>query len=135
MTTYVFDACAVIAYLNQEHGSDVVKRLLLQADCERLMAMVNVYEICYDAARQKGIDQAMHVYQQKIQPLPVQLVHTIDEAMLRQAIYFKTTYAVSVADALALGLAKSKQAILVTADHHECDVIDQAHDLSFCWIR
>jgi len=55
--------------------------------------------------------------------------------MLRQAIYFKTTYAVSVADVLALGLTKARQAVMVTADHHEFDVIDQAHEVSFHWIR
>lgn len=54
---------------------------------------------------------------------------------VKAAIFFKISYAVSVADTMALGLAKVKNAALVTTDHHEFDPIDQAKALTFYWIR
>ena len=72
---------------------------------------------------------------QKIKTLPLDIIREFDDQMLKHAISFKITYAMSVADAIALGLAKTRNAILVTADHHEFDPIDQANALDFHWIR
>lgn len=134
MKTYVFDACALIAYLNQETGSEVVERLLKQNGCAKLMSIINVYEVCYDAARVCGVDEGMMLYK-NIKTLPIDIIRDIDDLTLRHAIHFKITYAMSVADAFALGLAKTRNATLVTADIHEFDPIDATHELDFHWIR
>lgn len=134
MKTYVFDACALIAYLNQEAGGESVERLLKQTECVRLMSIVNVYEVCYDAARVSGLAEGMTLYR-KIKILPFDILRELDDQTLEHAIYFKITYAISVADAIALGLSKARNATIVTADHHEFDQIDQANELDFHWIR
>lgn len=128
MNIYVFDACALIAFLNQEAGSDKVEWLLKQKEGVRLMSIINVYEVCYDAARASGLGEGMALYQ-KIKTLPLDIIREFDDQMLKHAISFKIT------DAIALGLAKTRNAILVTADHHEFDPIDQANALDFHWIR
>ena len=46
MKIYVFDACALIAFLNHEAGSDKVEWLLKQKEGVRLMSIINVYEVC-----------------------------------------------------------------------------------------
>ena len=50
-------------------------------------------------------------------------------------MYFKINYKISVADSIALGLARTSQATLVSGDHHEFDIIDNAKELNFLWIR
>lgn len=134
MTVYGFDACALIAYFNQENGADNVESILLQENCSRLISMLNVYEVCYDAARVSGLAEGRKLYQD-VQRLPLTIVYDIRENVMKEAMYFKISYRVSVADSIALGLAKVKDAALVTADHHEFDSIDHAHDLEFYWIR
>ena len=41
----------------------------------------------------------------------------------------------SLADAMALAQAVDEQAILVTADHHELDVICVDGSVEFLWVR
>jgi predicted nucleic acid-binding protein len=134
MTVFVLDACALIAYLNQETGADEVDNILSQTNCTRLISIINVYEVCYDAARVSGFEEGVKLYQE-IQTLPMIIVREIEEEAMKHAMHFKINYQVSVADSIALGLAKSKGATLVTADHHELDPIDQAKELKFYWIR
>ena len=98
------------------------------------MSVINAYEDCYDAARQSGFDEGVKLYQD-IQKLPMTIISQIEEELVKHAIHFKITYKVSVADSIALGLAKSRNATLVTADHHEFDPIEKANDLKFSWIR
>ncbi|MBF0397357.1 MAG: hypothetical protein HQK78_11335 [Desulfobacterales bacterium] len=59
----------------------------------------------------------------------------IEENLLKEAIYFKTKYRISVADSIALSLAKVNNAIIITSDHHEFDCIDKAKEIDFYWFR
>jgi PIN domain nuclease of toxin-antitoxin system len=52
-----------------------------------------------------------------------------------EAAHYKNTYKVSLADSIALGLARLHKAHLVTSDHHEFDPIEAAADAKFLWIR
>jgi predicted nucleic acid-binding protein len=55
---------------------------------------------------------------------------------LIEAGRLKTTYKISLADAIALAEASVSGGILVTADHHEMDKIEQAEpNIKFRWIR
>ena len=46
MKTYVLDACALIAYLNDEEGSENIENILLDNNiC--FMSIINVFEVCY----------------------------------------------------------------------------------------
>ena len=47
MTIYVLDACAVLAYINNEIGADKVEQLLMSQQ-RVFMASINLLEICYD---------------------------------------------------------------------------------------
>ncbi|MGC8781688.1 MAG: PIN domain-containing protein [Anaerolineae bacterium] len=51
---FVLDACALIAYLNDESGAEKVESLLDQAhqgQAQLYMASVNVYEVFYDCLK------------------------------------------------------------------------------------
>jgi uncharacterized protein len=134
MNAYVLDACALIAYFNNEIGANHVEKILSQANCTRLMSIINVYEVCYDSARVAGFNEGLRLYQE-IKKLPITIMREIEDDVLTHAIHFKITYQVSVADSIALGLAKSRKATLVTSDHHEFDPVAAANELSFSWIR
>ena len=40
-----------------------------------------------------------------------------------------------IADAVALAQAFDEQAVLVTADHHELDAVNDAGEVEFLWLR
>lgn len=134
MKTYVFDACALIAFFNQEQGADKVEDVLMMKDCSRLMSVINIYEVCYDAAKSSGIDEGIKLYHE-IRKLPISIVRKIGENVLKEAVGFKIGYKLSVADSFALGLAKVNNVMLVTADHHEFDIVEKAKALEFYWLR
>jgi PIN domain nuclease of toxin-antitoxin system len=56
--TYVIDACALIAYLRDEAGADVVEQLLVGDDATLIVHSVNLCEVYYDCVRAEGQDQA-----------------------------------------------------------------------------
>jgi len=133
MKSYVLDACALIAFFNDENGAEHVEEVLLGDDvC--LMSIVNVYEVCYNAAKISGTGQGLKMYEE-IQQLPLKIIKVIGKDLLKVAIYFKVNYKVSVADFFALGLAKENGAIMVSSDHHEFDIIENSKELEFSWIR
>ncbi len=133
MTKYVLDACALIAYFNHENGSDIVEQILLEEN-ERYVSIINVFEVCYDLERNSKESIGLGVYED-IQKLPITVIDTIDSKQIEHAIYFKNNFKISVADSFALGLAKKLSGILITADHHEFDPIDESRLLDFLWIR
>ncbi|HRH92071.1 MAG: PIN domain-containing protein [Agitococcus sp.] len=134
MTVYVLDACAVLAYINNEIGADKVEQLLMSRQTV-FMASINVLEICYDMARRTGdLEEASNFYR-LITSWPIHIVDVLDEPLLMAAASFKMRGRLSLADAVALGLSKIKQAKLVTSDHHEFDTLEQAGLAEFEWIR
>jgi len=61
---YLLDACALIAYINDEDGADVVEALLAQSSDKTVlvsMGMVNVLEVYYGVFRDFGSDKAEEV--------------------------------------------------------------------------
>lgn len=127
MKSYVIDACSLIAFFNQEKGADNVEHLLMQ-NYPCLMSIINIYEVCYDAAK-------MGCLYEEIKSMPLKIIREVGEDTIKKAIHFKVNYKISVADSIALGLAMVNNAVMVTADHHEFDVIAQAGELDFHWIR
>lgn len=134
---YVIDACALIAYLNNEVGADKVEQWLIRAEAGEVdlyVSAINLYEIYYDAVRRSSPDKANELLHD-LYSLPITIVQAVDELLMQEAGYFKATYRISLADSIALGLARQLQANLVTSDHHEFDAIDQSGDITFFWLR
>ena len=133
---FVLDACALIAYFNDEIGAEVVEALLDQASRNEIhlyVAAVNVYELFYDCLRRDA-----SVAQQlldDVYSLPLTVVEQLNPSLMRSAGEFKRSYRVSLADSMALGLAQQLDACLVSSDHHEFDSIDRDNKLKFRWIR
>jgi len=134
---FVFDACAFVAYFNNETGADKAELLIDRArngEVQLFATSVNVYEVYYDTLRHGSQEKAEELLK-IIYGLPLTIVELIDRAIIRRAGYFKTTYKMSVADSFALALAKEINAKVVSTDHHELDAVEKAGELQFFWLR
>ena len=134
---YVLDACSLIAYYNREDGAEKIKDILsdtLSGNSDISMHRVNLFEVYYDLLRSNGEDRTKDIMD-SFADSPIAVIDTIPDEVMKEAARFKLTYKISVADAFALATAKLEQAMLVTADHHEFDVIEKVGDVNFFWIR
>lgn len=134
---YILDACALIAYINDEEGADTVESLLVGAivgDASISMSKINLLEVYYGVLRDFGLAKAEEVLNE-ILSLPIQIIGNLSDATFREAGRLKATYKISLADSLALGFASVSGDALVTADHHEFDAVEKAETIKFIWIR
>lgn len=130
----VLDACALIAYFNDEPGADVVAEAL-QVVAVVEMAAINLLEIAYDAVRRSGQPRSASDVLEAVRQLPISIRRGIDDEVIEMAAHFKARFRISLADSIALAVAVACDAPLVTCDHHEFDVIETAGITRFLWIR
>ena len=114
---YVLDAWAVMAYLDGEPAGKNVETLIVGAHENELplfMSVVNVAEVWYTFARETTATEADEALDE-LKQLGIQFAEvTLDLAL--EGARFKARHKLSLADALAAALTKSKQATLVTGD-------------------
>lgn len=131
---YVLDACAMIAYLNDERGSDVVEQLLDHPGHTCYAHAINLCEVYYDVVRRGGVATA----EQAIGDLfsaGVSERADLDPLLWREAGRLKARRRLSLANALGLALAQRLGAEFVTADHHEFDALASAGGHPILFIR
>ena len=134
---FVLDACALIAFLNDEPGAEKVEHLLrLSAteDTQLVMHKINLLEIYYDTYRAKGKDVADEMLK-AVRRLPIIVDDSLDDNIFFESARLKATYKISLADSIALALSVTRKASIVTADHHEFDKIEKKEKILFEWIR
>jgi predicted nucleic acid-binding protein len=132
---YVFDACAVIALLNDENGADTVAGLInhAAAGADRIfMNVVQVLEVYYDRIYIKGREYAETVLE-SLYASPVIIVNEISREMIHEAGRFKTSYSMSLGDTFAAVTARKFTAALVTRDK-EMKVPEEAGEFSVLWM-
>lgn len=133
MNGYLLDACALIALLNDENGAERVEAILDQGGVE--MAAINLLEVAYDAVRRTGrpdvADQPLRYAERE----RVRILWELSEAELLAAARWKARGRLSLADAVALGIAETKGLSLVTSDHHEFDILEPLGLVRFEWLR
>ncbi len=134
---FVLDACSLIAFFNDEEGADKVEDLLRKAKAEKVtlyMNKLNILEVYYGVYRDDG-EEAADETLSRILELPILIVDDLSDAVLKESGRLKAGYSISLADSIALGEAKVRNAQLVTADHHEFDPLEEKDEAKFCWIR
>ena len=132
--THCLDACAVIAYLRQEAGAEVLKELIERPHTFLAMHVCNLGEVYYDFFRDDGLAAAQTAWANAL-ALPLALRRDTDDAFIQRVGVVKVTERVSFADAFALALAERLQVPLRTTDHHEFDAIEQKGVWRFLWLR
>ncbi len=132
--THCLDACAVIAYLRQEAGAEVLGDLIVQPTTLLAMHVCNLGEVFYDFFREDGLAVAQQAWAMTV-ALPLLLCRDMDDAFVQRVGVVKVTERVSLADAFALTLAERWQIPLLTTDHHEFDAVERKGHFRFVWLR
>ena len=127
----------MIALLQEEPGADKVAAVLNSADNgegEIVIHKVNFLEVYYDAYRSRGKVQANLMWTE-FKRLPVSINAEISDEIFTEAGRLKASYNISFADSFALAQAIVFNGELLTADHHEFDVIEGNEPVKFLWVR
>jgi predicted nucleic acid-binding protein len=131
------DACALIAFLQDEPGAETVTAILRSAndgDAVILINKINHLEVYYDIYRRVGKEKADDELAM-IKKLPVIIQSELCDEVFLEAGRLKAAYKISLADAIALAEALISNRELLTADHHEFDDIERCESIHFHWIR
>jgi len=134
---YILDACALIAAIKREDGALVVAELYEEAikgEANIIINKVNLLEVYYGFRREHGKDFAEIILKSVIDSIVD--VSDISIDVLTEAGRIKSDYRrISLADAVALAEASTRNGYIVTADHHEMDLLDKAGIVKFLWFR
>lgn len=114
---YVLDSFAILVYLEDEPGGEIVERLLADAEkgkADHALSLVNWGEVLYSVrrAKGKGVEQEA---ERLIDQLPITLVAP-DRDQTRLAAQLKAQHPIAYADCFAAALAVARKAKVVTGD-------------------
>ncbi len=114
---FVLDSFALLAYLENEAGAELVGEILADAqqeECRVLFSLINYGECLYIVERERGLPAAQMLIG-LIDQLPLVVVEP-DRTHVFAAAHLKAHYPISYADAFAVALAQQSQATLLTGD-------------------
>lgn len=127
----ILDACAMIAYLRDEKGAEVVEQLLLNEAVPCYAHAINVCEVYYNFLRVVGTEKATDAIND-LQDIGLIINENLDNTIWQTAGNFKANHKLSLADCFAIAITKHLDGELVTSDHHEFDPI---HEAGLCKIN
>lgn len=131
---YVLDACAMIAWLRNEPGGDVVDSAVRDVNSQCLAHAINLCEVYYDAVRNDGETRAQEVIED-LRAVGVVERNDFDQSFWQAAGNLKAKGRISIADCFAIALTNRVGGTLLTSDHHEMDPIAAAGVCSITFIR
>ena len=111
----VLDSFALLAYLKKERGFEKIKRLLAAEDVHLLINDINVGEVYYIIARERGSAQADDFVDMILSSLPITVAaNSLQEVI--EAARIKAKYPLAYADCFAVATAYREKAPLITGD-------------------
>jgi ribonuclease VapC len=133
LRTYVFDAGALLALLQDTPGAAKVEQLLTEAHrghARILMSSVNYGEVYGRVLREQGPAQAAQAVSM-LGPMPIHLEDVTVRRAFRAA-EMKAKYKLYYVDAFAAALAAEHKATLVTSDS---DFRRLGHGFPMMWLK
>lgn len=133
MVTYVFDASALFAFLQDKSGATRVSELLTEAmrgRAEIFMSAVNYGEVYGRILREHGADRA-RATMNAVHPLPISIADATPQRAF-QAAEVKARYKLYYVDSFAAALAIEHKATLVTSDS---DFRRLGHGFPILWLK
>lgn len=116
---FVLDACALIAFLRQEDGADVVADVLQGQGNRCLAHAINLCEVYYDMVRRTDEATAAQILAD-VEDVGVEPYLSVELALWQRAGRLKADVRrISLADCFALALADLHGGTLLTSDRHE----------------
>jgi len=116
-TVYVLDTFALLAYFQDEPGTERVMEVLQSAQkekCRVCLCMINLGEMLYIVERRRGLTEAQAVLA-AIQQAPIEILPA-DEQTVLAAAHIKANYAVSYADVFTVACAQQLDGVILTGD-------------------
>jgi predicted nucleic acid-binding protein len=137
IAVYVLDACALLAVIKDEPRTNSIDLAYKEAEdgnARLLINRVNLLEVYYVLIYEFGVDTADRLLTEITES--VIEIADLNKKSLVEAGRIKTSYKLSLADAIALAEASINGGTLFTADHHEMDKVEQNEpNIKFRWIR
>jgi predicted nucleic acid-binding protein len=134
VATHCLDACAVIAYLRNETGAEILKEMIEEPTTFLAMHVCNLGEVYYDFFRSDGLSAATTAWTHTL-ALPLTLRRDADDTFIQRVGIIKVEERISFADAFALALAERLNIPLLTTDHHEFDAVERKGHFRLLWLR
>jgi PIN domain nuclease of toxin-antitoxin system len=130
----VLDACAIIAFLQDENGADLVESASNGESC--LAHAVNLCEVYKDCLSRGNSRKVADELLYDLASIGLETLTDMDEEFWKQAAVLKAEVRqVSYADCFALATARRVNGVLFTSDHHEFDQIAARGDYSIRFFR
>jgi predicted nucleic acid-binding protein len=133
---YVLDACALVAFLKKEEGVEKVLDILQETENGTTfvyMSIMNLIEVHYGFVCSLGKKRAAEILDQ-IHDLPIQIVDTINSPVFDEAVRLKSSYSISLADAIGLATAINLKGTFVSSDGELVEPKTKEHAPVF-WFR
>ncbi len=111
----VLDAFALLAYLGKGAGHDRVLELLSSGERDLIINVINLGEVFYILARERGIRAAEYFLTVILPGLPIAVLDNTVENVIAAA-RLKAIHSLSFADCFAAATAMEHRAPLVTGD-------------------
>ncbi|MGK7899049.1 MAG: PIN domain-containing protein [Xenococcus sp. (in: cyanobacteria)] len=131
----ILDACAVIAFFQDEEGGDVVEGFLMNSEHHCYIHVVNLCEVYYDFIRRNDqvyADQMVN----ELKLTGVTFEENLETPFWKLVGQYKANIArISLADCFALALTTTLRGTLLTSDHHEFDRIVPLEICPIAFIR
>ena len=133
MRTYVLDASALLAFIEDKPSAAKVEALLTEAHrghARLMMSSLNFGEVYAKILREHGRNQALRTMS-ALNPLPVDLVDATPQRSFHAA-EIKTAFKLYYIDSFAAALAIENKATLVTSDS---DFRKLGHSFPIVWLK
>jgi len=134
MALYVLDSSAILCFLRDEPGAEMVEPLITDADNQHFLHAVNWVEIRY--IEQRGQLPKDNPFQQFIETVSVQISTELGSAYLEKVAALKASHPpIALGDCFAVALAHGLDATLITTDRGELEKIADAGECKILFLR
>jgi predicted nucleic acid-binding protein len=131
------DACALIAFLADETGSDKIEEIIQSAIEERVILkinQINLLEVYYYVLNFYGKNEADKALE-KIKEFPIEIKIGLNTNGFKEAGRIKSKYKIPLGDSIAVAECIVEKGTLVTSDHNDFEKIETAENININWFR
>jgi ribonuclease VapC len=123
--SYILDAFALMAYLENEPGAERVEAILEDAEKGKshiYISIINLGEVVYNIERKHGLSKAQDALG-LFQKMPIEILPADNQTVLAGA-HIKANYPLSYADAFVVVAAQHINGIIMTGDPEFQDITE-----------
>ncbi len=125
LSTYILDAFAFMAYLENEPGAERIEQMLQDVQdgkARAFISIINLGEVIYNTERRYGLAKAQDTLA-LIQRMPIEVLPADNQTVLAAA-HIKANHPISYADAFVVVAAQKLNGILMTGDSEFQDITE-----------